>query len=62
MLRVGGHVLFHDAVAAADFMSLQYAGPARVAAEIGAGLRPADGAGLARTLCSASLNECASCS
>jgi predicted O-methyltransferase YrrM len=44
-VRVGGHVLFHDAVAAADFTSPADAGPARVAAEMTPDFVQLDGAG-----------------
>jgi predicted O-methyltransferase YrrM len=44
-VRVGGHVLFHDAVAAADFTTPVDAGPARVVAGMTADFAPLDGAG-----------------
>jgi predicted O-methyltransferase YrrM len=44
-VRVGGHVLFHDAVATADFTSPADAGPARVAAEMTPDFVQLDGAG-----------------
>jgi predicted O-methyltransferase YrrM len=44
-LTPGGHLLFHDAVEASDFVPTYDDGPARVAAQLGAGFERRDGAG-----------------
>lgn len=45
LLPPGGHLLFHDAVGAPDFVPTDAPGPARVAATIGDDFEPSEGAG-----------------
>lgn len=44
-LRLGGHLIFHDAVDAADLVPPCASGPARVAGEVGADYEPSPAAG-----------------